>query len=199
LTIIGWHWQISAAIRRDKTMDKFDVLKTSRLMIRTLAMQDLEPFFRYRSLPEVYRYQAWRPSSASEAADFIARNEAIALNTPNTWLQLAVCLPNGQLIGDLGVHFLDDEQVEIGYTLAPEYQGYGYAAEAVRALADYLFSRLKKHRITASVDPGNTQSIRLLEKVGFQQEAHFRQSLYLGGKWHDDCVYALLADDVKSL
>jgi len=52
-------------------------------------------------------------------------------------------MKDGQLIGDIGVRFLDDSQVELGYTLSPEYQGKGYAAEAVNAVIDYLFTVLK--------------------------------------------------------
>ena len=58
-----------------------------------------------------------------------------------------------KLIGDIGIQFLtDNEQVEIGYTLDPGFQGWGYALEAVKAVIDYLFFDLMKHRITSSVD-----------------------------------------------
>ena len=43
----------------------------------------------------------------------------------------------------------DPRQCEIGFTLAPDYQGRGYATEAVRLLAGYLFTVRGKHRITA--------------------------------------------------
>ena len=120
---------------------------------------------------------------------------AICPNTDNTWLQLAVCLKEGQLIGDVGIHFLEDEQMEIGYTLSPDYQGRGYAIEAVQAVVEYLFSALKKHRVTASVDPDNGPSIKLLEKMGFRKEAHFIKSFRMNGQWFDDYVYAMLEEE----
>jgi len=58
---------------------------------------------------------------------------------------------------------------------------------------DYVFGELKKHRISASVDPNNIKSIRLLEQIGFRKEAHFIESLLLNGQWVDDVIYALLA------
>ena len=62
---------------------------------------------------------------------------------------------------------------------------------------DYLFNSLSKHRIIASVDPQNVPSIRLLERLNFRQEAHFRESLLIDGKWVDDVIYGLLKKDWK--
>jgi RimJ/RimL family protein N-acetyltransferase len=177
-------------------VDIFTAIKTDRLLIRILNMQDKDDFFAYRSMPEVYQYQGWRPVANTEAEDFINKNISICPNTPNTWLQLAICLKGGTLIGDIGVHFLEDGfQAEIGYTLSPAYQGNGYAIEAVKGVMGYLFIGLLKHRVIASIDPDNTRSAALLERLGFQKEAHFRKSCRIEGKWLDDCIYAMLEED----
>ncbi|MDF2587907.1 MAG: acetyltransferase, ribosomal protein N-acetylase [Anaerocolumna sp.] len=177
-------------------MDKFNHIITDRLLIRTLQMKDKEDFFQYRSMPEIYQYQSWRPKHIKEIEEFIIKNDAVCLNSQNTWLQLAVCLKEGQMIGDIGIHFLEDDyQIEIGYTLSPEYQGNGYALEAVKAVMKFAFTDLKKHRIIASVDPDNIQSIKLLERIGFRKEAHFIKSFRMNNQWYDDCIYAMLEDN----
>jgi RimJ/RimL family protein N-acetyltransferase len=159
-------------------------------------MKDKEDFFQYRSMPEIYQYQSWRPKHIKEIEEFIIKNDAVCLNSQNTWLQLAVCLKEGQMIGDIGIHFLEDDyQIEIGYTLSPEYQGNGYALEAVKAVMKFAFTDLKKHRIIASVDPDNIQSIKLLERIGFRKEAHFIKSFRMNNQWYDDCIYAMLEDN----
>jgi RimJ/RimL family protein N-acetyltransferase len=177
-------------------MDNINIT-TERLLIRILERKDKEDFFQYRSMPEIYKYQSWRPKFISEIEEFINKNVAVFPNTPNTWLQLAVCLKEGQMIGDIGIHFIDDCQIEIGYTLSPEYQGNGYAFEAVKAVINYVFFVLKKHRIAASVDPDNIQSIKLLERIGFRKEAHFIKSFRMDDQWYDDCIYAMLEDEWK--
>lgn len=98
------------------------------------------------------------------------------------------------LIGDIGVHFMDSEnkQVEVGCTLNKDYQGKGYATESLRTIIDYLIQTLNKHRIITSIDPANSDSIRLVERLGFRKEAHFVESLFFHGKWVDDIVYAIL-------
>lgn len=122
-------------------------------------------------------------------------NSATITDTTGTWLQLAICLKDDLVIGDIGIHFLEDAQVEIGYTITPDHQGNGYATEAVRAVMDYLFSILMKHRITESVDPDNMASVRLLEKIGFRKEAHFIQSFRMGEEWRDNVIFAMLSNE----
>jgi RimJ/RimL family protein N-acetyltransferase len=173
-------------------------IRTERLFIRILEMKDKEAFFAYRCLPEIGQYQLRKPTNITDAERFINRNCETIPNTPETWLQLAICLPDGQMIGDVGIHFLADDQIEIGYTLAPQHQGKGYAGEAVRGVITYAFSVLGKHRITASVDPANAASIRFLERIGFRKEAHFVKSLWMDDHWADDCIYAMLEEEWKT-
>jgi RimJ/RimL family protein N-acetyltransferase len=180
-------------------MDKhaFKPVTTERLLLRRLELSDCGGFFAYRSLPEVYRFQSFRPCRPEEAEAFI-KGTAEYPDIPGTWLQLAVCLKDtGVLAGDVGIHFLEDgDGAEIGYTLSPGFQGKGYAQEAVKAVLEYLFSVLGKHRVTASVDPENGRSIALLKKLGMRQEAHFIKSVKTkDGGWADDCVYALLQSE----
>lgn len=179
---------------------RFESLETGRLLIRNLEQGDAEDFFAYKSRPESVTYQYWRPNTLGEIREFISGMQSAGLNVPGAWLQLAVCLKDGNvMIGDVGLHFSEDDvsQVEIGYTISPDHQHKGYATEAVRAVMDYLFTVLGKRRITASIDPRNTPSAAVLERLGFRQEAHFRQSVLMDGEWCDDCVYALLAENWK--
>lgn len=169
---------------------------TPRLRVERLSAADVDAFFSYRSRPEVCRYQTSEPADRAEAARFIEAQRASAWAVPGTWFQLAVReRATGGLVGDLGVHFLDEDQVEIGFTIAPRHQRRGYATEAVRALLEHLFLAMGRHRVTASADPRNAASVALLERLGMRREAHFRRSLRFKGEWADDLVFALLATE----
>jgi RimJ/RimL family protein N-acetyltransferase len=91
----------------------------------------------------------------------------------------------------------ENKQAELGYTLHKDFRGMGYATEAISAIIDHLIFDLKKHRTTASIDPRNANSIRLIERLGFSKEAHFKQSLFFHGEWVDDLIYAMLAKEWK--
>jgi RimJ/RimL family protein N-acetyltransferase len=62
-----------------------------------------------------------------------------------------------------------------------------------------LFVELNKHRIITSIDPENTPSIRLVERIGFRKEAHFIESIFIRGKWVDDIVYAMTKKDWEKI
>lgn len=172
-------------------------ITTDRLVLTPLTDADADALFSYRSLPEVGRYQSWEPARVEDAAAFIESVRAVGFDSPGTWSQLGVRLrETGELVGDLGVHFLEDgTQVEVGFTITPAVQGRGFGTEALAGLLDHLFNTLRKHRVSASVDPRNGPSLRLARRVGMRQEAHFRQSVWFRGEWADDIVLAVLASE----
>lgn len=171
---------------------------TERLFLRSIRPDDAEAWFLFRSDAAANKYQGWIPATVRDVHDFIQNRISPLFDMTGTWFQFAIIKKDlHQLIGDAGVHFFDAEkkQVEIGFTLDMNYQGKGYATEALRAVIHYLFRDRHKHRITASIDPANERSIRLVERLGFRKEAHFKSSILINGQWADDLVYALLEDE----
>jgi RimJ/RimL family protein N-acetyltransferase len=174
------------------------LLTTRRLMLRPLRAGDTATMFRYRSRPDVSRYQMWRPGDESEVRAFIDKQNGAVPGTRGTWYSLAVTLrENGILIGDVGLHFpeIESAQVEIGITLSPAFQRRGLATEALEEVCRFVFSSLDKDRIYASVDPRNKPSIRLLERVGMRKEAFLPGSIVIRGELVDDLVYAVKKSD----
>jgi len=172
--------------------NRFD---TERLLIRPLVPDDAKDMFRYRSDPEISRYQNWEPKTLQEMGCFIQQQMALAQALPGKWRQFGIFLRQShKMAGDVGIHVLkaDPRQAEVGITLAKESQGLGLATEALHAVLRYLFLDLGKHRVFASVDPRNKPSVALLERVGMRREAHFVESLWFKGAWADDLVYAML-------
>lgn len=171
---------------------------TSRLRLAPLVASDAMAFFEYRSDLGVCRFQTFEPGSLDDARRFIDALQTTPFGEPGTWSQLGVRLrESGRLIGDLGIHVLPDDpqQAEIGFTIAPQHQGCGFATEAVTGVLGYLLGPLQKHRVIASVDPRNEPSVALLRRVGMRQEAHFRESLWFKGRWADDVIFAILASE----
>lgn len=172
---------------------------TKRLHIKPVNIEDNKSMFKYRSDPETNKFLTFAPKSVDDISDLIHKT-AKEIDIPGTWFQFVIKELNSELvIGDIGVHFLESEkenkQVEIGYTLDKNFRGKGFASEALTEIINYLFKQLNKHRIIASIDPKNLDSVKLIERLGFRQEAYFKKSLFFRGEWVDDLVYAILAEE----
>lgn len=169
-------------------------LETKRIKLRPIEPKDNAQVFAYRSDSETNKYQGFIPSKLSEVDEFIAKNPK-EFNIPNTWFQLVIIEKETEkIIGDIGFHFIGEDgfECELGCTIVIDKQGKGFATEAMKIIIDYLFNKLNKHRITGSVDPENKSSIKLLERLKFRKEAHFKESLYIKGKWVDDVIFGIL-------
>lgn len=173
------------------------MLKTERLILRPINEKDITAIFNYRSDSVTNVYQGWIPKAIEDVRIFLEKISS-EININGTWFQFAIVeTESTEIIGDLGIHFLEDEQAEIGCTLKKESQGEGYATEALKLVIDFLFNTLNKHRIIGSIDPRNVRSIKMVERLGFRREAHFKESLLINGEWVDDIVYAILKKEWK--
>lgn len=83
----------------------------------------------------------------------------------------------------------------IGYWVGAPFARQGYMTAALRALIPFSFKTLRLHRLEAACIPGNTASVRLLEKTGFTREGYARGYLCINGSWQDHLLYARLQDD----
>lgn len=123
---------------------------------------------RYRSLPEVARFQSWSECTLQQAEDLISEMEQSSPAVAGRWFQFGIELTeSGTLIGDIGFLNMDEAgKCWVGFTLNSAYWGRGLAAEAVTAVLAY-YSEIGISTFWASTEPANTPSRRLLEKLGF--------------------------------
>jgi hypothetical protein len=98
------------------------------------------------------------------------------------------------VIGYCGLFYFPDingqPEVEIGYRLARAAWGKGYATDAVSAVRDFAFYTLAIKRLIAIIDPANTASIHVAQKVGMRYE----QDVMLESYSHPDHVFAIIRD-----
>ncbi len=154
----------------------FEPLTTARLRLRRSRPEDAERISRYRSDPDVHRFQGWE---RIDPEGIRAEIEEMARRRPGDpgWVQLSVEeLDGGELVGDVGFSPAAGEPgvVKLGYTVAPEHQGRGYATEAVRALVRYVFETLGAEVVRVYADADNVASHRVAEKAGLRLVERFR-------------------------
>ena len=180
--------------------DAFDRLLTERLVIRRFSTADAEAFARYRSIPEVARYQSWEaPYSLDRARSFVGWMESHYPDERGEWYQLAIATRDdpGTLIGDCAFQARAAEPLiaDIGYSLDPAVQGNGYGTEAITELVRYLFEDRTKHKVCADCDIRNEPSWKLLERVGFRREGEMHEAFWDGDGWASEYLYGMLASD----
>jgi RimJ/RimL family protein N-acetyltransferase len=176
----------------------FSQIESERLRIRRFEDSDLAPFMAYRNDPEVARYQSWDSCDEREARVFIREVKSARAGVPGEWFQFAIELKEtGELIGDCALRVDEHEpyRAEVGFTLAREHQGKGFASEAVSLVLDYAFGTLGLHRVVAIADCRNASSVALLERLGMRREGHFIENIWFKGGWADEYLYAVLKDE----
>lgn len=176
-------------------------LTTDRLTLREYAPDDVAAVLAYQRDPRYLRYYAWTGRTEADVREFLQMFFDWRAEEPRRRFQLAITLSaSGQLIGSAGIRRKpeNDWEAEIGYELAPDHWGNGYATEAASAIVGFGFRELKVHRISAGCVTENTASVHVLERLGFKLEGRLRENDYFKDRWWDSLLYALLEDEWRA-
>ncbi len=112
-------------------------------------------------------------ASVDEARSHIQKHIEKYYNNYGFGLWATVLKENNSLIGRCGLLYQEIEgakDLELAYLLDSNYWGKGLATEAARSILNIGFDRYKSNRIIAVINPQNTASIRVAEKVGMNYE-----------------------------
>jgi RimJ/RimL family protein N-acetyltransferase len=151
------------------TLNQRPELTTERLLLRQWKDSDHEPFAAMNADPEVMRYFP-APATRAESDALIARTEA-AFAERGYGLWAVEVRETGQFIGFTGLavprfeaHFTP--AVEIGWRLAKDAWGNGYATEAARASLAYAFGPAGLTELVSFTTATNQPSRRVMERIG---------------------------------
>jgi [ribosomal protein S5]-alanine N-acetyltransferase len=179
--------------------EPFPLLSTSRLVLRCLVPDDAEAMFHCLIDPDAARFAGRAPSTSATAVrdkiDQILTN--LRDGDAITWA-LTDAQSNAYL-GSAGLWRWDKGhfRAEVGYEIARHFRGRGLMPEALRPILAFGFERMQLHSVEAKIHPDNSASIRVLEKLGFRKEAHFRENHFNQGVFEDTVVYSLLAGELS--
>ena len=171
-------------------------LETPRLTLRRFKDEDLEPFLAYRNHSDVARYQSWLQWTPEQAIDFLREQRNVNPETLGRWFQYALELKStGELIGDCGTCLKAEtpRTSEVGFSLAPEHQGKGLAAEAVSRIVDQAFRDLEVQRMIAVAIRANARSASLLTRLGFRPGRP--EKVWFKGNWREEVRFSLRRED----
>jgi [ribosomal protein S5]-alanine N-acetyltransferase len=141
------------------------LLETARLRLRPVQPGDQAFFHAQWNDAEVGRF-LWdgSPVPPETVAEVLAASAAsFAAAGYGLW---HVARRDGGALGFCGLRVADTGRVELLYALGPAAWGQGHATEAARAVLAYAFEALGLEAVTASTNPANAASWRVLEKLG---------------------------------
>ena len=83
----------------------------------------------------------------------------------------------------------------VGYWLDREYAGRGVMPRAVAMVIDHCFAEAGLHRIEIAIRPENSNSLRVVEKLGLHEVGYAPKFLHIDGAWRDHRIYAVTVED----
>ena len=151
----------------------FPVLETERLILRTMREDDAEAFLDIFSDPIAMRY-------FGVIFDLPRMNQWVRSNLKHEKqhgfsLLTVILKDNNEVIGDCGLETdeIDGQTVVgIGFDFRRQYWGKGYATEAALAVLDYGFTQFGFDSISGWIDPENSPSQRVAERIGMTVEKY---------------------------
>lgn len=156
------------------SMEHYLQLKaTDRLNIRPLTLDDIPLWSTFLGDPSTTRYfpEAMRAQGAQQARPWIER-QIDRYHNGQFGLLALLEKESGNFVGQCGLitQTVDEQEVlEIGYHLLPDYWGKGYATEAARFFRQYAFSRKLADRLVSIIHIDNVPSQRVAERNGMRR------------------------------
>ena len=179
---------------KDTVFESFPNLESVRLVFKEFENSDSQAMFELRSNPDVMRHMDSHPYQTIQDASLSIEQNRIAFEE-KTGLNWAIFeKETQQFIGYFCFWklFRHNCRAEIGYALHPNYWGKGYMDETIKTMLSFAFEQFGLHSIAANVNPNNKNSIRLLEKNNFVQEAYFKEDYFFDGQYIDSLIFSLL-------
>jgi ribosomal-protein-alanine N-acetyltransferase len=83
----------------------------------------------------------------------------------------------------------------VGYWLDREFAGRGVMPTAVAMAIDHCFTTAGLHRVEIAIRPENTNSLRVVEKLGIREVGYAPKFLHIDGAWRDHRIYAITVEE----
>ena len=175
----------------------FPVLTTERLCLCEYSAEYLEDIFAIRSDPVVQLYNSAPHQTRADTLMFIEEErENYRLKKEVIWA--AQQRASGRVIGSVSVFDWDryNRRAGMGYDLAKDCWGQGYAQEAIRGVLRFAFESMRLNRMEIWTSAANVRSLRLAERLGFTRDGSLRRRILEDdGEFYDCAVFGLLYGD----
>lgn len=161
------------------------MIRTKRLLLRRARADDVAAMHAILSNEAAMRYWSTPPhSSLAQTQSWIADMVRASIEGSEDY----IIEIDGRLAGKVGAYRLP----EFGYILHPDHWGRGLATEAVRAYLGHVHdNRPDISVLNTDIDPRNTSSVRLVERLGFRKTGRAQRTYHTHIGWCDSVYYCI--------
>lgn len=180
-------------------------LRAGEVVVRPLAYSDARPWrdARRRNATWLRSWDATappgadaRPTSFRTLVRRLNRQAAAGTTYP---FAIEVVGPDGApFVGQVTVNNIvrgSAQFASVGYWIDQAYAGRGIMPRAVALVVDHCFTVAGLHRIEIAIRPENTNSLRVVEKLGLREIGYAPKFLHIDGAWRDHRLYAITVEE----
>ena len=149
-----------------------------------------------RASRSLHRPWVAMPETPDEYAGYLER-----ARRENAAFYLARRIEDATIVGFLNISEIIRGRLQsafLGYGGVAGHSGKGYMREALELVLREAFTTLGLHRLEANIQPGNTASLLLARRCGFEREGFSPRYLKIGGRWRDHERWAIRAETWRS-
>ena len=163
-------------------------LWTERLILRRYRPEDADDLYRYLGTdPSMVQYSGWNPYATPEMAQDTVRRFIDSYDDEHSYSWIMDT--DDVIVGTIGAYDYTGDQIEVGFSVVPGWQGRGLATEALSKVLEYLTENEGIPCVTAWCAADNTGSRRAMEKAGMQLVRTEKGGLSAGGNVYDKLIY----------
>jgi RimJ/RimL family protein N-acetyltransferase len=172
----------------------FPIIEFDDIILREISSQDTYEFFKYINNPNVKEFLSEEdsPRTSEAAREELMYWTKLFFYKHSIYWGIASKRTN-KLIGTCGFNnwHMTHNRAEISYDLAYEHWGKGIMTRSIDKICQFAFDKMLVNRIQATVATENKASIKILDKLGFCQEARLKDYGVLHDNNKDFYMYAL--------
>ena len=163
-------------------------LRTERLILRRYCPEDVDDLYKYLGTdPAMYQYSGWNPYATPEMAQETVSRFMDSYDDERAYSWIMDI--DDVIVGTIGAYDYTGDQIEVGFSVVPGWQGRGLATEALRKVLEYLTENEGIPCVTAWCAAENIGSKRVLEKAGMKLVRAEKDGFAVEDRVYDRLIY----------
>lgn len=171
-------------------------LKTVRLTLRPITLDDQHDIFKYASNPKFSQRVQWQTHETLQDTENYIQHTLAQQQQNKAFVWGITLVDTDRVIGTIHLtnYTTIHKRAQLSFLLSEDYWARGIMSEAGRAIVEYAFEALDIQKIIAECFIENHRTHRVLQKIGMGLEGIAKKHICLNGSFHDVILYALFRE-----